>query len=221
MASLSTKVRVRVKYSPVLAITGQMYGPWRYMPGYLNGASTHNSVPLPVELLYFNAEVNEQKKVDISWATASELNNDYFVVQHSKDGVNWETVTEIDGAGNSNVFLSYATTDDLPFSGISYYRLKQVDIDNKTTYSEIRLVKLDVIDKISVYPNPVKNFCIINLNQQSDIQTLELYNTNGTKVKSVSVEKSETVNLDMSNLETGVYILYADNKVVLSKLIKE
>ncbi|MBK6275886.1 MAG: T9SS type A sorting domain-containing protein [Saprospirales bacterium] len=80
---------------------------------------------------------------------------------------------------------------------------------------------MDVIDKISVYPNPVKNFCIINLNQQSDIQTLELYNTNGTKVKSVSVEKSETVNLDMSNLETGVYILYADNKVVLSKLIKE
>ena len=180
-----------------------------------------NSVPLPVELLYFNAEVNEQKKVDISWATASELNNDYFVVQRSKDAINWQTVTEIDGAGNSNVFLSYATTDDLPFSGISYYRLKQVDIDNKTTYSDIRLVKLDVIDKISVYPNPVKNFCIINLNQQSDIQTLELYNTNGTKVKSVSVEKSETVNLDMSNLETGVYILYADNKVVLSKLIKE
>ena len=221
VASLSTKVRVRVKYSPVLAITGQMYGPWRYMPGYLNGASTHNSIPLPVELLYFNAEVNEQKKVDISWATASELNNDYFVVQRSKDAINWQTVTEIDGAGNSNVFLSYATTDDLPFSGISYYRLKQVDIDNKTTYSDIRLVKLDVIDKISVYPNPVKNFCIINLNQQSDIQTLELYNTNGTKVKSVSVEKSETVNLDMSNLETGVYILYADNKVVLSKLIKE
>ena len=138
VASLSTKVRVRVKYSPVLAITGQMYGPWRYMPGYLNGASTHNSIPLPVELLYFNAEVNEQKKVDISWATASELNNDYFVVQRSKDAVLFDkigTVKEPIRIKDGNQEYEYIDYEDKP--GINIYRVRMINnVSGKDAFSK-------------------------------------------------------------------------------------
>ena len=221
VASLSTKVRVRVKYSPVLAITGQMYGPWRYMPAYLSGAGTHNSVPLPVELLYFNAEVNEQKKVDVSWATASELKNDHFVVQRSKDALNWETLTEQAGAGNSNILKYYETRDDSPYDGISYYRLKQVDINGMYTFSSIVGVRIDEDKRFSVYPNPVKDICVVEMKEYSDINLLELYDASGTMVKSVSPPKNGTVYMDMSSLTAGIYYLFSDNKVLLTKLVKQ
>ncbi|MBK9423627.1 MAG: hypothetical protein IPN54_05800 [Bacteroidetes bacterium] len=86
------------------------------------------ATPLPVELLYFNAfKYNEQVKVE--WVTATEINNDYYIVERSSDGTDFEMVEVVPGAGNSNFLINYFIFDKDPFSGKSYYRLKQVDFD--------------------------------------------------------------------------------------------
>ncbi|MGB6036238.1 MAG: hypothetical protein WBG42_08215, partial [Cryomorphaceae bacterium] len=79
---------------------------------------------LPITLLSFHAEVKDGL-VHTNWVTASEHNNDFFTVERSKDGNVWEKVGTVDGAGNSNTELTYAFVDDDPYSGISYYRLRQ------------------------------------------------------------------------------------------------
>jgi hypothetical protein len=94
-------------------------------------------IALPIELISFEAKMNTNKQVDIFWATASELNNDFFTIERSADGVNWEIVTTATGAGNSIYRIDYAAYDSRPLSGISYYRLKQTDFDGAFEYSNI------------------------------------------------------------------------------------
>lgn len=110
---------------------------------------------LPIELLYFSADPNDEK-VDLRWATASESNNDYFTVERSKDGELWANLLVVDGAGTSSFLIEYLDFDHKPLNGTSYYRLKQTDYDGKFTYSNISVVHytngsgLDV----TVFPNP-------------------------------------------------------------------
>lgn len=100
-------------------------------------AIAKNSVnyPLPIELLYFNAEVLNEH-VLLSWATASEINNDFFTIERTADMQNISKIATISGAGNSNITCNYSYTDYNPLTGISYYRLKQTDYDGSYEYSE-------------------------------------------------------------------------------------
>lgn len=93
-------------------------------------------IALPIELISFEAKLNN-RQVDIHWATASEQNNDFFTIERSADGLNWEIVTTAAGAGNSIYRIDYAAYDSRPLSGISYYRLKQTDFDGAFEYSNI------------------------------------------------------------------------------------
>jgi hypothetical protein len=92
------------------------------------------SNPLPIELLYFNA-VCKNDIVSLNWSTASEINNDYFSIEKSHDGLTFENIGNIQGAGNSNSILNYSYSDANPFTDISYYRLKQTDFNGNNTYS--------------------------------------------------------------------------------------
>jgi len=94
---------------------------------------------LPIELLNFEATLMNGY-VDITWQTGSELNNDYFDIQRSEDGINWESVAIVNGADNSSFLLSYAVEDRQPLLGLSYYRLQQVDNDGAFTNSDVRVI---------------------------------------------------------------------------------
>jgi hypothetical protein len=107
----------------------------------INGSEASNTA-LPIELLYFNATPN-QKIVDLTWATASELNNESFTVERSIDGLTWETVLTVSGAGTTNQRTDYSNEDTRPLSGLSYYRLKQTDFDGQFTYSNIKSVYMN------------------------------------------------------------------------------
>ncbi len=126
-------------------------------------ASVTAQNPLPVELISFTGEFNNSQ-VDLTWQTVSEINNDYFDIQRSQDGINFETIGKIKGAGNSNITIDYNYTDFNPYSGISYYRLKQVDFDGRYEYSNIVKVnyKTNTTNdnnkpELSVFPNPAIN----------------------------------------------------------------
>lgn len=91
-------------------------------------ASTNCAIVLPVELTLFQGN-NENNINYINWTTASETNNDYFILEYSTDGENWKEIEIISGAGNSTIQISYSTTHRNFKNGINYYRLKQVDFD--------------------------------------------------------------------------------------------
>ncbi|MDO1447310.1 T9SS type A sorting domain-containing protein [Rhodocytophaga aerolata] len=93
-------------------------------------------VGLPVNLLYFQAQL-QNEIVKLNWATAQEINNDYFTVERSIDGQNFTEVVQVEGAGTSEVLKQYQATDPQPAAGVSYYRLKQTDLDGKFSYSKV------------------------------------------------------------------------------------
>jgi len=93
--------------------------------------------PLPIELLSFDAEYNEDlETVDINWVTMTETNNDYFTIERSYNGIDFEPVVIIKGAGNSNSQLYYEYSDIKEIDQLTYYRLRQTDFDGKTTVSD-------------------------------------------------------------------------------------
>ncbi len=110
---------------------------------------------LPVDLLYFRAAYTNGQ-VKLTWATASETTNDFFTIEKSRDGKNFTEVTRLKGAGNSANLLTYAATDANPYVGLSYYRLKQTDLDGKFVYFPIKAVNSDKqAVAASLFPNPV------------------------------------------------------------------
>ena len=117
---------------------------------------TDNVTTLPITLLSFDAE----KKIDVvflSWTTLSEINNDYFTIEKTKDGKNYSEVGKVKGAGNANEQLDYRLIDETPYNGLSYYRLKQTDFNGDFSYSELRAVEFNLpnlLEESNVYPNP-------------------------------------------------------------------
>lgn len=86
---------------------------------------------LPIELISFGCELIDDS-ILLEWVTATEINNDYFVIEHSIDGFSWNILQELQGAGNSNETLSYSFMHYFPYNKINYYRLKQIDFDGNS-----------------------------------------------------------------------------------------
>jgi len=175
------------------------------------GSLTSNN-PLPIELLNFNAVLNN-RQVELTWQTASEHNNDYFTVERTTDGINFEPLQYVDGAGNSNSLLNYSTIDPNPANGYTYYRLKQTDFDGAFDYSEIRSVYLGATDELSVYPNPSTG--IVNFTAQQE-GLFSLFTSEGKLIQENTI--SGTVSL---SLASGMYLarFSSGNKQQLIKII--
>lgn len=172
--------------------------------------------PLPVELIHFSAEPNGSD-VTLNWITATEKNNDYFTIEKTKDGVSYTEVAKVDGAGNSTTKLNYSLSDNEPFNGTSYYRLKQTDFDGKFTYSA--LVKVDFspggLSELSqlVYPNPNEGEIIyIDFMADEEQQVIiEMRDLSGKNIYSIAMMVNKGNNkhtIYMSNkLSNGIYII--------------
>ena len=123
---------------------------------------------LPIELIYFNSIMNEDR-VEISWATASEINNDYFIVERSEDAMDWVEVIKVSGAGHSVSIIDYFEIDNEPLRGLSYYRLTQVDFDGEQETFNIIPVENAIKGEgiMNIYPNPVNKGECISLSFES------------------------------------------------------
>lgn len=127
-----------------------------------NGGITTNGIvtygggtTLPIELIYFDTHACG-KSVCAEWTTASELNNDFFTLEKTRNGVEFETVGIVRGAGNSTALLSYSLEDADPYEGQSYYRLMQTDVNGDYSYSALSAVDVSAEAEFDfiVYPNP-------------------------------------------------------------------
>ena len=180
----------------------------RFTLGTINNITT----PLPVELLFFDAKVANNSTVNLVWQTASEVNNDFFSIERSKDLQTWETLKTVDGAGNSVEQIAYADSDPAPYLGTSYYRLKQTDFDGNFSYSETKAVNLNGVEIITSFPNPSAG--LIQLQVTSSVEAklqMKVYDSGGKLVYStdgeVLVEGLNTLSYDLSELGSGTYQL--------------
>jgi hypothetical protein len=98
--------------------------------------------PLPVELLSFDALLIG-KSVQLNWQTAAEINNNYFTVLRSHNGLDFYPLAHIQGAGNSNEVLSYSYTDNMPYDGLNYYKLRQTDFDGTEDHSHTLVIQAE------------------------------------------------------------------------------
>jgi hypothetical protein len=110
------------------------------------------NVPLPITLVEFNASPH-QNNIMTNWTTSAEINNDYFTVERSQNGVEFIPIGRVEGAGNSDYEINYFLIDKEFESGINYYRLKQTDYDGKETYSQI--VSVDIEKDVKTLVNTV------------------------------------------------------------------
>ena len=114
--------------------------------------------PLPIELLSFHAQPTG-KEVTLEWVTASERNNDYFTVLRSADGFRFEPILHVEGAGNSTTAIRYADVDEQPLQGLSYYKLRQTDMDGTTSESQVVAVRFSASKggSLVAWPNPAES----------------------------------------------------------------
>lgn len=194
------------------ANTVTVNGVTNYSPWVLHDGTSFSNSPLPIELVSFKAACDGNNVV-LTWVTASEVNNDYFTVQRSIDLVNYENVTVVDGAGNSNSLLSYTAKDEYAYSGTSYYRLMQTDFDSQfEVFDPVAVVCVtDAKDVITLFPNPTSDVLNVSLSlTAADRGRIMVYNHTGQLVESMFIEPkagSNTYQFDFSQLPQGQYFV--------------
>ncbi len=196
-------------------------------PRYITFGSKNGLNPLPVDLISFNANCLNGE-IEFEWSTATEINNDYFVIEQSDDLSYFEPILKIEGAGNANSINEYLEYF-IPESNKSYYRLVQVDFDGKRTeYYPIALEcnsnSLQEVELIA-YPNPVTDYLNIELNNFNDESfTIQILDELGRIIIEKTYNKNQTnhIYLNLNDLKPSMYYLrvISDNGILNKKIIK-
>ena len=169
------------------------------------------ALPLPVSLISFSA-TRQGSAVQVAWATASEKNSAYFVVERSANGHTFSDLARVEAQGNSTARFDYGTLDRAPLGGISYYRLRQVDKDGTTAYSNVASVRFT--DKVGVpslvaYPNPAtgSGFQLATSNLAPTSGTVRVFDNVGRLVftQTVAAGTAEATVQPARALASGMY----------------
>ncbi len=141
------------------------------------------AAPLPVEWLGFEAELQQDGRAKLTWATATESQNDHFVIERSTDGQAYQTLAKVPGKGNSQQTQLYQFMDPRPLAGQSHYRIRQVDFDGAFSYSNVRTLYLSQgIKRVLVAPNPTVDMISLNGLQLETTYQWELVNRLGQRL---------------------------------------
>jgi hypothetical protein len=187
------------------------FSPFTFASGSINN-------PLPIELILFDANASD-RVVLIDWTTATEINNDFFTVERSSDGVYFERVGFVNGNGNSSEELSYSFIDAEPLSGISYYRLKQTDFDGQFETYPMVAVKIEEPINLTIYPNPAVEKVTVQAVGRGE-KLIRLINFSGVEIASKSTS-NQVLEFDLSKFIAGIYVVEVSNEstVAFQKLI--
>ena len=210
-------------YAIVIVTSGSISGSFDNVilpPGYTLEITTSivivtKSSTLPVKLTDFTAK-KVDNTVQLDWQTASESNSDHFEIERSKPGGTFIKIGEINSAGNSNQLLDYQFIDAQPGKGFNLYRLKQVDKDNKSEYSQTRWVNFNhEKDQLSVFPTITTGNVFVQANEKVIV---ELYDLVGNRL--LTQEVNNNIQLDLSNYAAGIYLLRNRNDGKTYKIVK-
>jgi surface protein len=166
----------------------------------------------PVTLLNFTAEAQANNTALLQWATVTEANNKGFDVQRSTDGASWIDLAFVNSqapGGNSSLQLHYQYTDNSPFAGNNYYRLKQVDLSGTATYSAVRELSFNNLATLQASPNPASGEVRVTLPAGAGNNVpYKLTGTNGSVILSGTMSNiSGYGRISVSNVASGLYFL--------------
>lgn len=116
-----------------------------------------NTPSLYVDLIYFTAKATDNQEVKLTWKSAVEINHDFYIIERSIDGQKFQAIDEVFSKGNSNSVITYEYLDELPESGINYYRIRTISKDAIEQVSTIQSVEIKGSIATSIYPNPISN----------------------------------------------------------------
>jgi hypothetical protein len=165
---------------------------------------------LPIELISFEVYKKNANTVQITFATATEHNNERFEIERSTDGIVFEKIGAVKGAGSSVHTQHYSFEDTKPVPGVNYYRLRQVDFDNHFSYSEIEKVDVKANDiRLIVYPTQVLDVLHLQLGQALDTDAQwQIVDMAGQVVAMGQIPAEQTnASIDTGNLTKGLYVL--------------
>jgi len=179
-------------------------------PGQLGSLSC---AVLPVELLFFKAEKKNQTSV-LSWATATEINNDHFDIEHSPDGIDFRSIGKVKGAGTTEQPQNYEFIHRQPVTGTNYYRLRQVDFDGAFEYSSIETVTFEDDRQNSanfrIFPNPTgDHLMILPPDTGKSPWNIDVFDVQGKLMASFIMNSSHR--LDTDGWPAGVYHIRIGN----------
>jgi hypothetical protein len=164
-------------------------------------ASATTTAALPVKWVYFTARQNN-KEVELEWATTNEQNAAYYIVERSANNIQFSAIDSLAARGNTGTSV-YRVTDKTKPAGAAYYRIRQADVNHRYEYSKIVRVEGESKNGFSIYPNLVQDVCRVNLPNGIRRANIQIYNMNGTQVRTVRVQDGQFISL--GNLPSGTY----------------
>ena len=180
---------------------------------------------LPINILQFTGKRTEEAS-ELKWTTLSEQNNAYFEIEHSEDARNFRVVSDKimskANNGNSIISLEYSFTDVLPNEDHNYYRLRQTDIDGKTSMAKnVVDVYFSNVTMVTLYPNPSQSSMIVKADSKLIGKFYTIYDNIGKAVKSGKLNTANTT-IELGNLSNGIYLFsVGENWKQSFKIIKE
>lgn len=183
------------------------YGPFTF------GSTNSSSNFLPIELDYFRGiYLNENKVVQLEWKTVSENNNDYFEIERSRNGYDFESIGTVSGYGFSTTPIVYNYEDERPLTGLIYYRLKQVDFDGNFDYASIITIQIghQHLGQVQLYPNPTVDYIFLKMPQieQDAPLNLRIVNIAGQILSEQTIPfYAQTQQIDLTQFPSGFYFL--------------
>jgi len=175
-------------------------------PGTASQTSSNEALPVTwYEPL--RATLTENKLVKITWSVSEQVNNEKFIIEHSKNGRDFSAIDNITGGGTINEVQEYHFTHTEPVAGTNYYRINQVDYDGKSDKSNIATVWYSAEQEVSIYPNPASSSVTVRSTQATNLQIKNLY---GRLVKTMFLSEGENALL-LDDLSNGVYIFEFEN----------
>jgi hypothetical protein len=169
-----------------------------------------HQLALPVQWLNFTAQNEKNSNVLLNWSTTNEINNNYFDVQRSIDGITYATIGSVPAGTALGNIQTYQFNDASPNVGINYYRLKQVDKDGQLSYSKVVTVNISSTGLWQVYPNPAHGSTTLHINKNLGKVQLTLTDALGKKVyqqQIASTTAGQQVTVPVQNLAKGIYLL--------------
>ena len=164
------------------------------------------SILLPVELMFFQAECGSDG-VLLEWATASETNTDHFIIERSLDGIDFSEIAQLTAAGTSMGTIDYAFVDQAPPGTLTYYRLKQTDMDGTFEYFHVVPIhcRNGAASELLVYPNPATDLVHIRITDDNEPRQVIILDSHGAVVHQGSMVGSTSFRTEQ--LAMGMYMV--------------
>jgi hypothetical protein len=177
---------------------------------------------LPAEWVDFKAQETAAHTVDLDWTTVAEINNDYFTVERSVDGIMWEALANVDAVGNSRSEESYSFVDLKPHMGMNQYRISQTSLDGSSSLSQVEMVEISSLPGLRISPNPAHDHLWIEM-ADLDRATVTLRNQLGQEVGVMREVMGDRMTLNTRDLARGVYFVEVKTaeRILTEKIVLE